>query len=70
MIINELDIVAMAGGDRRWEWSTHIGMYEFKWLCSALGLDFDDLPLVLGLDAVHVELSFVYPSMRDCRAVG
>jgi len=46
-------------------------MYEFKWLCSALGLDFDDLLLVLGLmHAVHIESSFVYPSIRDRRAVG
>jgi len=41
----------MAGGGGHGEWSTHIWMYEFKWRCSALGLDFDDLLLVLGLDA-------------------
>jgi len=41
----------MGGGGGRGEWSTHILMYELKWLCSALGLDFDDLLFVLGLDA-------------------
>jgi hypothetical protein len=44
-------MVAMASGGGRGEWSAHVRMYEFKWLCSALGLDFDDLLLVLGLDA-------------------
>ena len=41
----------MAGGGGRGAWSSHIRMYEFKWLCSALGLDFDDCLLLLGLDA-------------------
>jgi len=40
----------MASGRGRGEWSTYVRMYEFNWLCSALGLDFDDLLLVLGLD--------------------
>ena len=31
--------------------SAHVRMYEFKWLCSPLALDFDDLLLVPGLDA-------------------
>ena len=61
----------MASGGGHGEWSTYVRMYEFKWLCSALALDFDDLLLVLGLnDAVHIESSFVYPTMRDRRAVG
>jgi len=37
----------MAGTGGRGEWSTH----EFQLLCRALGLDFDDLLLELGLDA-------------------
>ena len=37
----------MAGAGGCGEWSTH----EFQLLCYALGLDFDDLLLVLGLDA-------------------
>ena len=41
----------MASGRGRGEWSAHVRMYEFKWLCSAPGYDFDDLLLVLGLDA-------------------
>jgi len=32
----------MAGGGGHGEWSTHIRMYVFKWLCSAPGIDFDD----------------------------
>jgi hypothetical protein len=40
----------MAGGGRHGEWSTHIRLYEFEWLYSELGLDFDDFLLVLGLD--------------------
>jgi len=41
----------MARGGGCGEWSTHIHMYEFKWLCSALNLDFNDLLLALGLNA-------------------
>jgi len=41
----------MASGGGRGEWSAHVRMYEFKWLCSALGLDFDDSLIVLGLVA-------------------
>ena len=41
----------MASGGGRGEWSTYVRMYEFKCLCSALGLDFVDLLLVLGLNA-------------------
>jgi hypothetical protein len=41
----------MASGGERGEWSIHISMYKFKWLCSMLGLDFDDLLRILGLDA-------------------
>jgi len=41
----------MAGGGGCGEWFTHIRMSEFIWLCSELGLDFDHLLLVLGLDA-------------------
>jgi len=37
----------MAGAGGHGESSTH----EFQLLCCALGLDFDDLLLVLGLDA-------------------
>jgi len=37
----------MAGAGGRGEWSTH----QFQLLCCALGLDYDDLLLVLGLDA-------------------
>jgi len=41
----------MAGAGGRGEWSTHIRMYKFQLLCCVLSLDFDDLVLVLGLDA-------------------
>ena len=41
----------MAGGGGRGEWSTHIEIYEFKWLHSVLGLDYADVLLRLGLDA-------------------
>jgi len=41
----------MASGGGRGEWSTPIQVYKFKWLCSTLSLDFDDLLLVLGLNA-------------------
>ena len=41
--------MASAGG--RGEWSTSIRMYELKWLCSVLGLDFDEFVLVLRLNA-------------------
>jgi len=44
----------MAGRGGPGKWSTHIRMYEFKWLCSAIGFDFDDLLLVLRLDAYGV----------------
>jgi hypothetical protein len=37
----------LAGAGRSGEWSTH----EFQLLCCALGLDFDDILLVLGMDA-------------------
>jgi hypothetical protein len=40
----------MASGGGRGEWSAHVQMYEFNWLRTALGLDFDDLLLVLGLN--------------------
>ena len=42
-------MVASGGGCG--EWSALVRMYEFKLLCSKLGFDFDDLLLVLGLDA-------------------
>jgi len=51
VIVNQGDIVAMASGGKHGEWSTHIRMYEFKWLCSVLGFDFDHLLLVLDLNA-------------------
>jgi len=41
----------MSGGGWHGEGSAHIGMSGFEWLCNAFGLDFDDLLLVLGLDA-------------------
>jgi len=41
----------MPSGGGCGESSTYVRMHEFKWLCSALGLDFDDLLLVLGLNA-------------------
>jgi hypothetical protein len=41
----------MARGGGGGEWSAHFRMYEFQWLFSPLGLDFEDLLHVLGLDA-------------------
>jgi hypothetical protein len=41
----------MASRGGRGEWSTHVLVYELKWLCSGLGPEFDDLLLVLGLNA-------------------
>jgi hypothetical protein len=40
----------MASGGGHGELYAHVRMYEFKWLCSAHGLDFVDLLLLLGLD--------------------
>jgi len=40
-----------ASGGGHGQWSTHVRMYEFEWLSSALGTDFDDLLHVLGLNA-------------------
>jgi hypothetical protein len=41
----------MAGGGGHGESSTHIRMYEFKWLGTALGVDSDDRLLGCGLEA-------------------
>ena len=51
MIVDEYDVVAMAGEDERAVWSTHLPIYESKWHSSAFGVDIDDLQLALGLDA-------------------
>jgi hypothetical protein len=50
-IVDELDIVSMAGGGGCGEWSTYILIYTFKLCCCTLGLDFDDILLMSGLDA-------------------
>jgi len=49
--MDEYYIVVMAGGSSCRELFTQIRMYRFEWLSSALGLDFVDLLLVLGLYA-------------------
>jgi len=46
----------MASRGGRGEWSTHVRVYEFTWLCCVLGLDFDDLLLVVGLNACGAHL--------------
>ena len=56
----------MASGGGQGEWSTHVQMYEIKWLCGTLGLDFDDLLLVLGLNAysAHWVVFFIFINER------
>jgi len=65
-LVESLDIIVMASGGGQGEWSTHVQMYEIKWLCGTLGLDFDDLLLVLGLNAysAHWVVFFIFINER------